>query len=74
MEAILEWATSDSRMQGCNLIPRDPWRSDYSLAVEHGELVITSFGGDKRSGGIGDDADLVSVGGRRVSHAASREP
>jgi hypothetical protein len=36
--------------------------------------VITSFGGDKRSGGIGDDADLVSVGGRRVSHAASREP
>ena len=71
---IINADTRDRDPGGCESYPRDPWNSEYSLAVEHGELVITSFGGDKRPGGLGDDADLVSVGGRRVSHAASREP
>jgi hypothetical protein len=71
---IINADTRDRDAGGCESYPRDPWNSEYSLGVEHGELVITSFGRDRRPGGAGEDADMVSAGGRRVSSAAGREP
>jgi general secretion pathway protein G len=43
-------------------VPKDPWGNDYQYRApgEHGEYDLLSHGKDGRSGGEGEDADLIS--------------
>ncbi|MEW5738774.1 MAG: type II secretion system protein GspG [Myxococcota bacterium] len=41
-------------------VPKDPWGSVYTYALEDGEPVVTSYGADGAPGGVGADADVSS--------------
>ena len=40
----------------------DPWGTPFTLRIDSGTLVITSYGADKKPGGEGENRDRVSRG------------
>ncbi|MBU2532614.1 MAG: type II secretion system major pseudopilin GspG [Alphaproteobacteria bacterium] len=45
-----------------NTVPPDPWGQSYNYRFpgQHGEFDIFSYGADKKEGGTGENADVVS--------------
>ncbi|MFZ5465919.1 MAG: type II secretion system major pseudopilin GspG [Pseudomonadota bacterium] len=45
-----------------SLVPKDPWGNDYHYRApgEHGSYDLFSLGADNRTGGSGEDTDVVS--------------
>lgn len=41
-----------------NEVPKDPWGNDYQYSSDGSEYNLMSFGGDGRSGGEDNDADI----------------
>ncbi len=41
-----------------NEVPKDPWGNDYQYSSDGSEYTLMSFGGDGRSGGEDNDADI----------------
>jgi len=66
LKALVEQPAGQSSWSGPYLkkrkLPLDPWGQDYNYRFpgKHGEFDIFSFGADKKEGGDGENADVVS--------------
>lgn len=61
LEGLMVNTTGRSTWDGPYLnndVPKDPWGNDYQYSLDGSEYTLMSFGGDGRSGGEDNDADI----------------
>ena len=61
LEGLMVNTTGRSTWDGPYLnndVPKDPWGNDYQYSSDGSEYTLMSFGGDGRSGGEDNDADI----------------